>query len=939
MRITKGMGGTHFKKTDKSKFKIVDRKKFQNVKILIDDDNCVDYNTVINKINFIPSIKKRFKNCNEISEKAKYKKKAILNSLEKNTVMYKIKDGKVIYNRGDEKVEWLNSLEDSFDGTLEKEENKYFKDTELFATLQKINKSSTLAELQKYNSENEEGNKYYKYEVKAYIKTIFSKSREVEKKRLENNFIKKAVRSRLKNKITQHMINRGKLIEYFYEEKWNKTDFSSADFERIKMIEASKKQLLNCVFYATKKLIYLSNYEEKKDILHNNNLNNINIKKYKIQTLFSKVEDFNFEFLQKTVKNLRNNTYHFKKESLVKVLENQMDNTFFKGNLELDIDIVNIKFKEKIKSMNIPIYYDFNTIKDLLQESNFSIQPTIIPFAPSFNNVFKKGQNLQKSKNGLIDKNDWYLTFDKKEEELIYKNVLQLLYKNIFIPEIKNNEGWILDNINTIIEQNKQNKKNKKYKYAIIEEINADKKATNLQEWFANLQSQVHTKITKDKEERTNVYIDFVRDLFTYSFNAFLGEKFGKIKETLIKPVKRDENENELNKIKMEITHDLKHEDINIGVYAFLKLLDNKNLNLLKGQFEKYYNINKDNNILKYCELINLIILTKPVINLIENGESKEAYEDLIKNFYKDNYKECVDLYVQSNKETIIPRKSLLKIEQECVSNLYKDIFSDLKVNKDNYNEFINIKDESIAKLQEETAILHNKLVLGDSNEFKKYKQNIMEISNYNYLFSKVTFHNLKMLEQIHTEILGRLIGFVNDFERDFKFILKYLEYIEKVEFSNCKFASVDEMFENGMLGKKWNEFKNNEKNCENILTKFFFQIKEFNWTETRNDIAHYHHLTTTKKSLIELINDVRKLMNYDNKRKNAVMKSIIDILKKNGIIAKFEFKNNNFNLRELKSDKIIHLKKCTKEKISIDKHDKEFVDMLKALLEFKKKN
>ena len=78
-----------------------------------------------------------------------------------------------------------------------------------------------------------------------------------------------------------------------------------------------------------------------------------------------------------------------------------------------------------------------------------------------------------------------------------------------------------------------------------------------------------------------------------------------------------------------------------------------------------------------------------------------------------------------------------------------------------------------------------------------------------------------------------------------------------------------------------------------------------------RNYIAHFNYLPTPKYSILKMIEKLRELLDYDRKLKNAVMKSIKDILEEYGFKAEFVINSDKeIILNSIKSTEIIHLKK-----------------------------
>lgn len=246
----------------------------------------------------------------------------------------------------------------------------------------------------------------------------------------------------------------------------------------------------------------------------------------------------------------------------------------------------------------------------------------------------------------------------------------------------------------------------------------------------------------------------------------------------------------------------------------------------------------------------------------------------------------------------------------------------------------------------------------------------------FNWLDNKVHLVHIKQLHHLLIEILGRLVGFVAIFDRDFQFLdLGASEYRKDDPYRLIEFISFQYVISELKKGKVPKELKSiinvsdkqtldatftslslsEQKNLlvvleekRQIYVSIFFE-KDFNVFEKRNYLAHFNYLTKKahKFSLLDLLKHVRSLVAYDRKLKNGVAKAFIDLLGKHGIEIKFEplhKTKHEFIIKSIEPKKITHLggAKVLKDPngnlsaIQSDQVHPEYVKMVKALLEFK---
>ncbi len=773
--------------------------------------------------------------------------------------------------------------------------------------------------------------------------------------------IKNTIKNILINKLNNIIISKGKLIHYYGDEIQNgtKTYFTSTDLQKIKLDEAVKKHLLNSVSSATFNLSFIFDYTNDKDLLiarnFSNSLRNINENNYmeyinrldyyysvKSENLIRDKDDLEIFLrdIRTSINSVRCNTYHYKKDDLHNILC-----SFENNNINIvSKNIVNKIFEKekelvcnKIYSMNLHLYYDKATLEKLFKLCKIDYSSLNIPFTPSFKKVYIKGKNIQNSTNTLINRECWFKDdFNNKDEQNVYKNTLQLIYNNHFLSSVIENESMVLKNINTVINNNKKlaskTKNRFAFKYSTIPTWN---KREDLETYFSKIQSMLMTS----DDNNTDALFDFIHDLYAFTFNKFLLENY----DTTLKTPNIINNETVIQKNKEAIKNILQIKEIdsslknNFGLYLFLLLQNNENLNSLINQFKKLLALSNNDieQTRNYIKILNFVMLIKPTLNDIAVDE-KDTINHL-KHFIigePKNYSlDAKPLYFQADKDTPIKHRNLELFKSTGMAIKYEHILNN-KITMSDYDNWI-VLSSKIDELQATKKVLHDKWIKDKKNfiDFNAYKDVCTKIGAYNNVHNKLHFNNLYTAYKIHLKILSRLIGYINDFERDLFFYLKFLEYSGLIVVNNE--ANVYNSFRRGNINKNLKQLFELSLN-NGIRNNFIFCTFLFNdWGNIRNKIAHNDNINIQNVSIIDLINDVRKIMKYDRKRKNAVTKSIIDIFEQFNIDINFTMEQHIISAerKNIKSKKEKHLG----GKILIDKYDTHMIDLIYKLINYKK--
>ena len=271
--------------------------------------------------------------------------------------------------------------------------------------------------------------------------------------------------------------------------------------------------------------------------------------------------------------------------------------------------------------------------------------------------------------------------------------------------------------------------------------------------------------------------------------------------------------------------------------------------------------------------------------------------------------------------------KKLFKEEIKKYENLQKELEK---------NDFYKIQENIHRKYNQKPNLI---LRTENKKDFNDYKKAIENIQNYTQLKNKIEFNDLNLLQSLLFRILHRLAGYTSLWERDLQFKLKGEfpedKYIDEIfNFDNSK----NEKYKNGAIVFKYVDFLIEKKEGKRAGTKKINKKSEEKGLEIRNYIAHFNYIPDATKSILEILEELRNLLKYDRKLKNAVMKSIKDIFKEYGFIVEFTISHTKngkkIKVCSVKSEKIKHLKN---NELITTRNSEDLCDLVKIMLEYKK--
>ena len=376
-------------------------------------------------------------------------------------------------------------------------------------------------------------------------------------------------------------------------------------------------------------------------------------------------------------------------------------------------------------------------------------------------------------------------------------------------------------------------------------------------------------------------------------------------------------------------------------LFLLLFLMPASPANRLVHQFRKWEIVGTKSN--RPCEdrklaeqLITVFDLYMNTHNSFQDGKQAiEENNDTLKELFEqpeNDFDKVFPKTLNPQDTGHLPIRGLREMLRFSDVRLMKHIFEKAPIRHKTVEAWCKQKDD-IAQKQERRAELHEILSKKKNKNYKcdikEYKELQLEISTFRECAHQTCLTNHLNLYVLTIELLARLVDFSGLFERDLYFEMLAHFYHNKVRFTQLK--------NRGLLaeGRIYEFCKYNKERLKE--SQWPDRLKCSTLEEIRNDFAHFNVLTPNEPpNLTKQINRARRLMAYDRKLKNAVSKSIIDLLHREGIKLEWQMtEKHQLNAPSLSSRKIKHLKKNT---IQEALRGKDFMKMVVELFKGKVK-
>ncbi|MBF2599328.1 type VI-A CRISPR-associated RNA-guided ribonuclease Cas13a [Listeria seeligeri] len=837
--------------------------------------------------------------------------------------------------------------------------------------------------------ENSELNQF-NIEIRKHLETYFPIKKTNRKvgdiRNLEIGEIQKIVNHRLKNKIVQRILQEGKLASYEIESTVN-----SNSLQKIKIEEAFALKFINACLFASNNLRNMVYPVCKKDILmigeFKNSFKEIKHKKFIRQwsQFFSQeitVDDIELASwgLRGAIAPIRNEIIHLKKHSWKKFFNNPTfkvkkskiingktkdvtseflyKETLFKDYFYSELDSVPELIINKMESSKILDYYSSDQLNQVFTIPNFelSLLTSAVPFAPSFKRVYLKGFDYQNQDEAQPDYNLKLNIYNEKafnsEAFQAQYSLFKMVYYQVFLPQFTTNNDLFKSSVDFILTLNKERKGYAKA-FQDIRKMNKDEKPS---EYMSYIQSQLMLYQKKQEEkEKINHFEKFINQVFIKGFNSFIEKN----RLTYIcHPTKNTVPEND----NIEIPFHTDMDDSNIAFWLMCKLLDAKQLSELRNEMIKF------SCSLQSTEEISTFTKAREVIGLaLLNGEKgcndwKELFDD------KEAWKKNMSLYVseellqslpytQEDGQTPVINRSIDLVKKYGTETILEKLFSFSNDYKVSAKDIAKLHEYDVTEKIAQQESLHKQWIekpglARDSAWTKKYQNVINDISNYQWAKTKVELTQVRHLHQLTIDLLSRLAGYMSIADRDFQFSSNYILERENSEYRVASWILLSE----NKNKNKYNDYelynlknasiKVSSKNDPQLkvdlkqlrLTLEYLELFDNRLKEKRNNISHFNYLNgQLGNSILELFDDARDVLSYDRKLKNAVSKSLKEILSSHGMEVTFKplyQTNHHLKIDKLQPKKIHHLGE--KSTVSSNQVSNEYCQLVRTLLTMK---
>ena len=218
------------------------------------------------------------------------------------------------------------------------------------------------------------------------------------------------------------------------------------------------------------------------------------------------------------------------------------------------------------------------------------------------------------------------------------------------------------------------------------------------------------------------------------------------------------------------------------------------------------------------------------------------------------------------------------------------------------------------------------------------YREALGTVVRHRHLAAHVRLVNHARLHRLAMAVLGRLADYAGLWERDLYFATLGLVRLDNRKPKDVFRSKGIKLLCEGRIGDALKELKQNADGSEpaigRALEKLFGDDVPAGHVvvAVRRDLLHFNMLQHKENAPFDLtaaVNETRRLMAYDRKLKNAVSRSIIELLAREGLDLTWEMKGHELGGTTVKSRQAVHL---GGKDITEDLHGEAFVAMAAAL-------
>ena len=248
----------------------------------------------------------------------------------------------------------------------------------------------------------------------------------------------------------------------------------------------------------------------------------------------------------------------------------------------------------------------------------------------------------------------------------------------------------------------------------------------------------------------------------------------------------------------------------------------------------------------------------------------------------------------------------------------------------------------AVARQQSRRDDLHDKWVRNGRRLSKQdkssYREALAGVVRHRHLAAHVRLDDHARVYRLLMEVLGRLVDYAGLWERDLYFATMGVVHLRGKKAEDVLEDKGLELLREGRIVDAVRELKESKDEdaqavfgqLERLFGKNFHDGKG-GTVSIRNDLMHFNMLRdkTRHLNMTGIVNDARKLMSYDRKLKNAVSKSIIELMARKNLTISWEMENYSLARAKICSREIKHL---DDDEIAEALHGERFVAMVATL-------
>ena len=292
-----------------------------------------------------------------------------------------------------------------------------------------------------------------------------------------------------------------------------------------------------------------------------------------------------------------------------------------------------------------------------------------------------------------------------------------------------------------------------------------------------------------------------------------------------------------------------------------------------------------------------------------------------------------------------VPYRGLREILRFGGLGALRPIFEKCRISTDQVKELADLEatadgDSAIAAQQKQREDLHEKWTRKKNRFSQKdktaYGKALAAVVRHRHLAAQVRLNNHARLYRLLMQVLGRLVDYAGLWERDLYFTTLAIAALGQKKPQDIFRRRGIDCLKQGRIVDALRMLKDSPdgETVRNRLKQLFgdnFLYGEENAVSVRNDLMHFNMLKGPNPvpNLTETVNQTRRLMAYDRKLKNAVSKSVVEMLAREGFDLTWKMAGHELTQATVKTRQALHL---GEKKIKENLHGETFVAMVATL-------